>query len=612
MNNTQSTRPVAQINIPTGWILIDEDFLDEFREELNHDEAIAYFDGLSPTWKEALSTRIPQRAIVREIQASLDEARRVRRRQLTLLMGPGGEGKSTILRQVVGNLTGSYQKILWHEDVNTPLGETFIKDLISSKESWLIASDEAERISKEVYDAVRLLRERNKNNIQFLLCCRDTDWKWERADELSWRIYVSQFEERFIHGLTLEDANKIVGAWEYYGEEGLGELAGLDTFAAASKLVEHARSEAQSNAYEGAFLGAMLRVRIGEALRDHVKRLLERLNGRRLDEPGISLMDAFAYIVALHAKNILLLSRPVLARAIGCSVDSLQRLVLRPFGEEAAVSEHEIYVLSRHRAIAEAACEVMSGVFGVNFDGIYCKLLRSARELYLKNELDVEVEYWNQLPDIFFDRGQEELGIKLAKVLIDVERQDPVKVVRLSKLYRKAGRYNHAADAFRESAGQVKPDRAYYHELANVESYRRKYNLSVWLDGVSIADGLSEEKGDATRTMRSLCGLSTSFKRLFFKTKEPLFLEACAGAVKLGLQSSPDERTKHILCLNRDDIQKNATGLETMTNKEALEKVIAGIKLGWERRDENEKPAIPIKPADKLTFQGLAKRLKAD
>jgi hypothetical protein len=62
MTNPKDNRSTIMMNLPQGWVLISDDFLHEFEaEDLPHDEAIAFFDGLSPTWKEALSDRIPRR-----------------------------------------------------------------------------------------------------------------------------------------------------------------------------------------------------------------------------------------------------------------------------------------------------------------------------------------------------------------------------------------------------------------------------------------------------------------------------------------------------------------------------------------------------------------------
>lgn len=601
--NTQ--RQPAMQNLPQGWVLINDDFLEPFREELTLDEAVAYFDGLSPTWKEALSIRVPKRAIVQETQRSLDEAQWVKRMQVTLITGPGGEGKSTIIRQVIGNMAGSYQNILWHEDVNTPFGVSLVQDLIASKETWLIASDEAERIGGEVFNAIRLLREKKKNNVHFLLCCRDTDWKGEHADELDWDTYV-HYVEKPIRGLTLEDANLVVKAWQYYGDNGLGKLAGLDPFEATSRLFEQARSEAQSYIAEGSFLGAMLRVRIGAGLRSHVKNLLVRLNSRRLAQSELTLMKTFAYIVALHAKNILLLSREVLAEALNCPADLLQERALGPLGEEAAISAHGVYVLTRHRAIAETAKDIMATVFGIDFNGIYSQLLRSARKAFINGTLDVDVYYWNQLPNTFFSRGEKELGIKLAKALVEVEPANPVHVVRLSKLYREANRPEDAFIIFRETAGSVKPDGAYYHELSNLESARKRYDLSVWLDALSLSDGVSEENPDRKREMRSLCGLSTSFRKLFVKTSLHPFIEACAGAAHLGLKSNPDESTQEIL--RRNKAEAKAAGAELTHSKEALESVVSGVRFMWEQRGNDTEPVVPLRPANQLTFLKLARR----
>jgi DNA polymerase III delta prime subunit len=601
-------KKAPSMDLPNGWVLINEEFLKPYQDELSADEALSYFDGLSPTWQEALSNNVPQRSVVRELCGSLDEARRVKRRQVTLLLGAGGEGKSTVLRQVIINLfrSSSYQNILWHEDVNTPLEKSFINDLISNRESWLITSDEADRIGRDVYDAVCLLREKSKNNVQFLLCCRDTDWKGEHADELNWREKVF-FDPRTMRGLTIEDANLVIDAWKQYGDKGLGKLAGLDTFEAASRLVEHAKSEARSNIAEGSFLGAMLRVRLGEAIQDHVKNLLTRLDSRKIPDGSLTLMDAFASIVALHAENIQLLTKSVLAQSLSCPLDQAQRRILGPLGEEAAISEYASYVLTRHRAIAEVAKNILTQTFNIDFDEVYIKLLRGAMAAYFSDELEVDPTYWNQLPSTVFDRGKPNLGIRLAKTLVAVEPNNPFHVVGLSKLYRRNRQSQRAAEAFREAFSKVIPDRAFYHEWSTSEGYDNKHYLSAWLDGVSLADGLSNERVDERRIPISLSGLATSFGKLFDKGHNRRFIEACAAASQLGLRSNPDEKTKGKLLFNKTN--SNDAGIGDMELNEAFDKVVTGIKLAWELRYEDDEREISIKPADQLTFHALAKQL---
>lgn len=600
----------SAIDLPKGWVLITENFLAPFREEeLTLDEAVAYFDGLSPTWKEALSGRVPQRTLVRELESSLDEARRVKRRQVTLLVGAGGEGKSTTIRQIVSNLSksGSFQNLLWHEDVNSPLEKSFINDLISTRESWLIISDEADRICKDVFDAVCLLHEKAKNNVQFLLCCRDTDWRGERADVLSWNEHA-YLVTRLIRGLTLEDANLVVEAWGYYGDRGLGKLSGIDLFEAASRLVELARSEALNNSSEGSFLGAMLRVRVGEAIQDHVKSLLVRLDSREAHAGGFTLMDAFAYIIALHAENILLLTESVLARTIGCPPEQLQRRVLGPLGEEAAISTHSAYVLTRHRAIAEVAKDILTKVFNIDFDGIYKKLIRAALETFYEGELEIDPKPWNQMPRVFFDRGNQKLGIKLARVLVEVEPEDPFPVCNLAKLHRRARQPELAVKAFRDSIAKVNPDIAYYHEWSTSESYNDNPFNSAWLDGIALCDESADKKSYRFEIPLCLSGLASSFIKLFDRTADRRFIEACGAATQLGLQSNPDDRAASNL--HSDEAKSRKAGVGAVNNEVAFQRVVTGIRLAWELRPEEDDLPATVKAATHLTFKILAARLK--
>jgi hypothetical protein len=601
---------MKEIRVPHGWTLITESLLDDFREEsFTTDEALAYFDGLSPTWKEVLSERIPQRKVVGEIQNSLEEARRVKRRQVTMVMGAGGEGKSTIIRQAVRNLlkAGSFDNILWHEEVNSPLEKTFIADLISVRETWLIVSDEAERIGHEVFEAVKLLREKAKTNVQFLLCCRDTDWKGVGADELSWNELIHVATHK-IRGLNLEDSNLIVEAWGYYGDEGLGKLAGLDQFDAASRLVEQAKSEAQNFAFEGSFLGAMLRVRLGEAIQDHVKSLLRRLQRLEMPDSRMDLMEAFAYVIALHAENILLLTRSVLARSIDCEQEQLQRRVLGPLGEEAAISAHVAYVLTRHRAIAEVAKDILERVFDFNFEGIYKKLLRASIAAFHDGELEVNPAYWNQLPRTFFKRGQEKLGIQLARTLVEVEKENAVQTVSLAKLYREAREPKNAVKAFRDSfANVVNPDRVYYHEWSTSEGYNDDHFTSVWLDAIALDDETYENKNDKTYVPLTFAGLTTSFGKLFERTNDRRFIEACGAAAQLGLRSRPDNRSESNLRSGKN--KSSNAGVGEVDPGEALERLIKGIQLASELRPLDESFPSSVKPTEELTFKGLSRWL---
>lgn len=606
------------ITLPEGWVFITDEFLKDCYEELTTDEAIAYFDGSQPTWKESISDRVPQREIVHELQKALDDGRRAKRRQLTLLLGAGGEGKSTALRQIVGNLfkSDSYQRILWHDDPSTPLisdGSDFLQTLISSNEKWLIASDEADIISQDVFEVVRVLREKLRHNVHFLLSCRDTDWKAQNADRFEWSqyIYVHPSPPKILRGLTLEDANLIIEAWDYYGERGLGKLVGMDTLAAASRLVEQARKESQTYSADGSFLGAMLRVRIGEAIQDHVKTILNRLDARKIPNSDRSLLDAFAHIAALHAENIPLLTKSVLARSLDCPLEEVRSRIIHPLGEEAAISTYSFYVLTRHRAIAEVAKKILQDVYGKDFTEICVKLVRASREAYDNDELETDtvITHWNQLPTTFFNREDIEenrsLGIRLAQVLVEAQPKDPFPVVNLANLYRKSGQRERAVKVFREKFEKVDPDRAYYHEWGTAEGSSGNHNLAVLLSSISLADGVREKRRDPKRTMMSLSGLATSFSELFDDTNDERFVKACAATAQLGLQSNPDERATRNLERNKS---KCVGKVGEFDNKEAFKLFTDGLRLACEQIRPEDYVSDKVPLVKDINFVDLEKR----
>src|SRR5205085_2108122 len=111
----------------------------------------------------------------------------------------------------------------------------------------------------------------------------------------------------------------------------------------------------------------------GAGLKDYVRGILNRLVKRTVDPdkcPGVdNLRDAFLSLCIPHAANIRSLHREALAAALCESlweesprraVDVLKNQVLGRLGWEAATEGGDV-VLTRHRAIAEAAVELTYG-----------------------------------------------------------------------------------------------------------------------------------------------------------------------------------------------------------------------------------------------------------
>ena len=372
----QKLPQVYQSVLPTGWSLIDNEVLEGLRVPLSEEETVTFFDGRVPSWKDALSPDIPRRAMVSTLVAKIQHWTENTLVSVLLVRGAGGEGKSTILRQTIVELLGRgvVKQILWNENAEDQA--PVLNDIPENLGPWVIASDDAETIGNQLFRIAQQAAKKRRTGICILISCRDTDWIAGKCDQPPWQDYAEVSEYR-LRGLSHEDAEVVVSAWTRYERRGLGRLYGQSKEDAVSALLKEAQSEYYSE--EGAFLGAMLRTRLGDGIKAHVKNIL--LSIAKYKSPGGTLCDAFAYIAVPHAENVLILSKGPLAKALGCARGELKAKVLGPLGEEAAVAPSGQFVLTRHRAIAEAATDILSKDFYLDTDEIIISLMKAALKL---------------------------------------------------------------------------------------------------------------------------------------------------------------------------------------------------------------------------------------
>lgn len=145
------------------------------------------------------------------------------------------------------------------------------------------------------------MRTRKYQHVHLLLCARDTEWINSDADKLEWRS-VSSFSRPHLKGISECDAEKFIKAWGVLGNEGLGKLNGLSPLEAKNCLLQSSHNEEINEPEEGALLGALLATRYGDELYDHVREMLRRLQNIPLYHE--TLLDAFAYIVAMHSEKM--------------------------------------------------------------------------------------------------------------------------------------------------------------------------------------------------------------------------------------------------------------------------------------------------------------------
>lgn len=630
--------PVLKFALPPGWEQITTQKLEGFRRRLRdsttlkREDAEAYFNGTPPNWDIALSESVPRRQKVWDLKKEIVEAAYDERLRITLLVGPGGEGKSTILQQLAVELAetcpGVY--VIVRNKRGGALGEPFVRQLLNEKGSFVIVSDDAQEVSDGIYDVAMLVRQDSRHNVQFLLASKTIDWLWQRGAPpfVRWERDFGgrDFEKVVIRGLDSDDAEEFAKKWKEAGT--LGELAKVPEADRAQYLCDLAQEEQGKRPNEGSLLGALLRARKGEGVsfQAYVEDLLGRLAQRPISR-GKKLQDAFAYIAALHADAYLAdpedklqcppLFKPVLQRALSCETpDELEDKVITPLADEAATSTSEKLVMARHYAIAEVAKEILSAQNPLKFArDIYADLLRAALTAYHQHKQlkDDEITPWHRMPQFYFRHHQTDLALHLAEVAAHEQPGDPYPLSMWADLCRELKEYARAVNVFRDHYELVelkRRDKGLYYEWGVSEGLYGNDGFAVWLKAIALSDTPPERhSGDAPPIMR-LSGISTSLLEMHKKTSDTgndkfrdsnhaaVFLRAAAAAAQLGL----DERARkdssarfNSAEIKRSERHLNDTrrfalnkGIRDVGKEEAFDLVLDGIQLAWELRDKDD------------------------
>ncbi len=254
------------------WRYVDQLELLQLRSELEEgcklktEDVVSYFNGEEPKWRYTVSTSIPKRGAVEVIKNRILQAAQERRMHVTLLLGPGGEGKSTILQQVAIDLTDNSAgvHVLWRQKADAAFDESLIQQLLVKPDSFVLVCDNAALIAEAVFGTARRLNNEPRVNVQFLLASQTTEWQWKKAPpDYQWRraLGESSFALVPIKRLDLKDAQRIVEKWADAGAQGLGVLAAVPEGERARHLMTLAHEEEINNPNEGPLLGAMLSAR---------------------------------------------------------------------------------------------------------------------------------------------------------------------------------------------------------------------------------------------------------------------------------------------------------------------------------------------------------------
>jgi hypothetical protein len=582
-----------QPDVPSGWEIVDREALAKIRADpppLN--EMVQFFDGILPTWRFALAHGVQPRAIAGRLASRLHAIHAgATKPQVVLLAGAGGEGKSTAVLHAAAALVEDAQQIwtcLHRQASNAELPEDTLAKLPTRPDhAWVIVIDDADNIGPAILAAVKKVAART--DMHLLLTARDAEWHLKRLVPGMWQPFADFHTEALV-GLDEEDARRIVAGWVAWGNEAMGKLKGRSEADAITALLGHARDFA-TRQEDGELLGALLVTRQGEDMRAHVRTLVNGL-GRTSVVKTYSLRDIYAMVAAMHAENQLYLSRSVLAFALGCDIDELERKALLPLRREAMLDAGDTFVLSRHRRIAEAACVVM----GEDEDDVsrwYPFLARSALRAFARNAFFVSnLQDWTfALARHFVARGDRWWSIarNVAKAVFEADSENVQSLTALASVFR---RTEHAAEAMtilRANGERFRNDRSTLYEWGTVAGAVGDYGLNAWLAGRAMADG--GQPMDPARFKLPLAGLGVAFRELFATSQEKAFTAGQAACGQLGL------RLEELDATTRGYFERYATegrrnGIADLSPEQAVDAIRKAVILGANEVEPDNDPVF--------------------
>jgi hypothetical protein len=501
---------------------------------------VPFFDGQVPTWFHALSPLVPRLNATLNVIELIQGDPSQSRLRVHLVQGPAGEGKSTLALQVAAHFGAETRswRVLWREPglESTPID---LLQLETGPWRWLLLVDDADTLAERLFDAVRVAHQGERSDLSVVAVARGSDWLASGAERWPWSEYVELVRHR-VRGLSDADAEAVVKAWASAGEAGLRRLADEPDLAARARSLKDATVRESSDATltgEGSFLGAMLRVRFGEGLRDHVRSLMERLAARE-SSSGINGLRAFLTVAAPHCHNILTLAPYVLAEALQLPMQRLFSEVIWPLGEEAAATRAGSAVITRHRAIAEAAVD-LAATFGEDVAEIYYELIRATIRVRRAQVFVPDMAALLYLSSRLIDRDAR-VAVRAAQAPVDEEPNRITYRSNLVRMLRLAGRADEglevAATAHAERADMFDRRTAYrglLFEWGVACGVTNRPGYNALLAAQSLADLSDADPVDARGANVGFRGLQVAFRALARQHRDANFEGASEAALNL-------------------------------------------------------------------------------
>jgi hypothetical protein len=326
-------------------------------------------------------------------------------------------------------------------------------------------------------------------------------------------------------------------------------------------------------------------------MRDHVRTLVNGL-GRDPVIKTYSLRDIYAMVAAMHAENQLYLSRSVLAVALGCDIDELERKALGPLRREAMLDSGDMYVLTRHRRIAEAACAVMRED-DYDLDRLYPFLAGAALRDFRKNYTrDPNIGDWcTRLPDLFVSKGASfwRVAGRIAEALYVADPESAERLTTYSSVLRRTGRGIEAMRVLRATGEKFRNDRGMLYEWSTVAGAASDDGLDAWLCGRSLAD--AGEPIKPIQCKLSLAGLGAAFRELSTNSESGAFRAGQAACGQLGLRLQElDATARDYFESHTADGRRN--GVADLSPERAVDAIRKAVILGANEASPENDPVF--------------------
>lgn len=603
-SETSTLERTEQLKNPCpGWAYIqDSFFVNSEKSILSNDAYLKFFDGSLPNWNRTFLRKLPQREGTKEVIKLLIENNSNKDSTFILLSGAGGEGKSTSIMQCVLNLYEKEWSIFWHTSFN-PFPESYLLELDKSK-PILIVSDDGEQLIENLQKIIELSNKKGIT-INFLFASRKSDWNTKNGSEIRWQNII-KYKEIQLGKLSLSESEDIIELWNEFGEEGLKELFHLAKGDAIQKLYKSSSDQLEKG--DGAFLGAMLNIRLADGLKDHVRNLLARLEEKEISGTNSTLLDAFAVIAHMHIKDLEFLSLPILAQYLfDDSKKTIKTNVLHHLGKEAAANRAGDFVYTRHSIIAKVACELLATEYDFDSSSMYIRLgdcaMQAKKDGYIPN-----YGFWQyDFSKYFIENNEHITGITIAQKQYE---NDPSfrSLTHFAGLYREIKDYTESTNLFRTFQDNSSLDRGYYREWSRSERLSGNIELSSILSAVSISDnviGNPPSNDDAKKAFVNLC---LSFHELFERYHNQEYLKSMYSCAILAIKLQDMEEKLNYFTGFLEKAKNEGLKSVSLTEIFSLFEKAIQMAINTITHDKDVREKIPQKK--KISFKKLEQLIK--